>query len=277
VKAIVFCFCTLFPGQFILACDIDAGRQSGLAGGIMLSAPSATDMLACPTGDMCGYKILFETGFQRKFELSDLDKAFISAGYGFGRLDLAVGYSQFGECGYYVERLLKSGATIRLGRAAISAQLSLKKIEIGAEDERLDLHALSSAVAAGLNSSPYHIGIMIDNINRPRPEKNSVKDNAQYKMYGEIEGLSRFSITGYMAFEERQRPVFSIGQYIRPAEGGAVFWGVSDNPTIYGGGLEINCAGLWLMYAVSFHPVLGFTHNVSISYHKMKSPCNEGR
>ena len=112
----------------------------------------------------------------------------------------------------------------------------------------------------------YHVGFMFDNLNGPKLAENDEADNARYNIYAEIEGPARFSITGRVTLEKNEKPLFALGQYIRLHEQGAVFWGLSDNPLTYGGGVEITYKNIELMYAVSYHPVLGFTHNISLGF-----------
>ena len=49
------------------------------------------------------------------------------------------------------------------------------------------------------------------------------------------------------------------------AENGAIVWGVETEPLKYGAGFEMKLLGGRLAYSFSLHPVLGFSHVVSIS------------
>lgn len=253
-----------FLTQAVDAYDFDVGRQTGMAGGILLSSPTGCAFLNCPTGVMNRNEIVFEAGYQRKFELSDLDRVFICSGYKYQDFSGVIGFSQFGRSDYYTEQIFKAAVSYdyRLFQAALIA--AVKRVAIGGGNAQ-SLSALSLGLAGGVHYDRYHFGMVIDNINRPKIDANTEAENAVLSFYGEIEGPSQFSIVGRAAFEKNQDPVLSAGQYIRLPGRNAIFWGVSDNPLTYGGGIEAAYSNFELMYAVSYHPVLGFSHNVSLN------------
>jgi hypothetical protein len=248
------------------AYEYDVGRQSGMAGCVLLSSPVASDMLTCPGGSLKDKELGLEAGYQRKYELSDLDRVFAVGCYRYRRFSGAIGVSQFGRSDYYVEQLLKSALTFSYDPFAVSAMLSGKLLEIGSGDRRQTLRAAAFGLAGGINYRKYHVGFVVDNLNGPKLVENGQADNALYGIYAEIEGPSMFSITGRVAWEKNEKPVLAVGQYIRVHERSAVFWGLSNNPLAYGGGVEITYANFDLMYAVSYHPVLGFSHNISLGF-----------
>ena len=248
------------------AYEFGLGRQSGMAGCIMLSAPTASDMLTCPSGHFRDREIKLEAGYQRKYELSDLDRVFVDGCYRYGAFSGAIGFSQFGRSDYYVEQLVRSTVAFSRDMFTFSALVSGKMLEIGSGDRRYTLRAAALGLAGAASYRKYHVGFMFDNLNGPKLAENDEADNARYDIYAEIEGPARFSITGRVRLEKSEKPLFALGQYIRLHEQGAVFWGLSDNPLAYGGGVEIDYMNLSLMYAVSYHPVLGFTHNISLGF-----------
>ncbi|PKK84444.1 MAG: hypothetical protein CVT49_03725 [candidate division Zixibacteria bacterium HGW-Zixibacteria-1] len=245
--------------------DFDIGRQYGLGGSVLLSSPTATDMLTCPTGVMNKNEIIFEAGYQRKFELADLDKIYTAAGYRYKNLSAVIGFSQFGKSDYYVEQTAKGVFSYSINHFAAAIIADGRQVSIGEAESKVTLRAASVGLAAGINYQKYHLGAAVDNINRPRLAQSLAQENSIYHIYAEVEGLSRFSVTGHIAFEESEKPLASFGQYIRLIDNNALFWGVSSNPLTYGGGLDIKYGNYGLIYAVSYHPELGMTHNVSLN------------
>ncbi|UCD95006.1 MAG: hypothetical protein JSU69_02855 [Candidatus Zixiibacteriota bacterium] len=246
--------------------EFGLGRQSGMAGCIMLSSPTASDMLTCPTANFRNKEVRLEAGYQRKYELSDLDRVFVSGCYRYRGFSGAIGFSQFGRSDYYVEQMVKTALSYNHNLFTVSAMISGKMLEIGSGDRRYSLGTAALGLGGAVSYRKYHLGLVLDNLNGPKLADNDEADNAVYSIYGEIEGPARFSITGRVTLEKKEKPSLAIGQYIRLHDQGAIFWGLSDNPLAYGGGLEINYKNLDLMYAVSYHPVLGFTHNISLGF-----------
>jgi hypothetical protein len=267
MKIITLFIIILLPVSTSLAYDIEVGRQCG-TGGVLMSSPTASDYLNCPTGILSKRKIIFESGYQRKYELSDLDQVFAAAGYRLDGLSVSLGFSQFGRNNYYVEQQFKSTLSYGYGMYVASVLLSSRLIEIKANSGNIKLSAVSLGLAGGVNYDNYHIGVVLDNINAPTLYDGDEKQNITYNIYGEIEGSDRFSITARLTLEQYEKPTMSIGQYIILSGRNAVFWGMSNNPLTYGGGVEVHHSFFGLIYAVSYHPVLGFTHNVSLNFEK---------
>jgi len=247
------------------AYDFDLGRQSGMGGGVLLTAPSATDRLTCPASTAIDRQIVFEAGYQRKFDLSDLDRFFIAAGYRYNNLSASVGFSQFGRNDYYLEQLIKATFSYSYKQLIASLFIDGKSVSVGEAENKVTLHAAAVGFAAGYSYEKYHLSFVVDNINRHKLEESLVPDNTVYHLYGEVEGISKLSIVGHLALEKYEKPLVSFGQHVRLVDEHSLFWGISSNPLMYGGGIEIKYKSYGLMYAVNYHPELGLTHNISLN------------
>jgi len=244
--------------------EIDAGRSYGMAGTVMLSSPSAGGQLACPSGMLQNRKLLIESGWQRRFELAELDQLFISAGYRVGDISFSSGFSQFGKSDYYTEKIFRSTITYNYKIFTGSLIGSGKIIEVG---ETYDpLRAASFGLGAGVNYGIYHLGITIDNLNRPKIVEHREGENILFDIYAEIEGGSFHTLTGKIRFEKDHDPYVGFGQYIYLYGNHAFFWGISNNPLTYGGGVELAYRSVSFVYSANYHPTLGFTHNISINF-----------
>lgn len=247
----------------LAAYDIDAGRQSGMGGTVLLSLSSVSDYLACPVGYRAGQRLGFESGFQRRYDLRDLDKVYAAVGYRYRSLAGAIGLSQLGRADYYTEKLLKIAAGYKYRSLALGVIVTGKIIEIGENDL---CRAGSIGLAGGIHYKMAHLGLVVDNINKPKPVENGRSDNIICKIYTEIEGPSLFSMTGRLTLEKYEKPSVGLGQYIRISGQHALFWGITGNPLTYGGGLEIRYSGITVNYNAGYHPVLGLSHNISLGY-----------
>ncbi len=245
--------------------DIRTGRSSAMAGAVLLSDPSASDYNSCPVGLISKSKILIETGYQRKFALDDLDKLFLTAAYGFDRFSASIGFSQFGRSDYYIEQDYRLTVGYRYNILSAAVIASGKNLEIGADERKVSLNAFSLGFAAAVNYKKYHLAVVADNLNRPSLSENAQPERITINTYAEIEGPSDFSITGHLLYEEHEEITYSLGQYIKLYKENALFWGISGNPLIYGGGVEIEHSGFSIVYGINYHPTLGFSHNISLS------------
>jgi len=266
MKLLISMAIILMAALSAFAGDFDAGRVSGMAGNVLLSQPSASELLTCPVGIQEKGRLSLETGFQRKFELSDLDRVFAAAGYRYADLSISAGFSQFGRSNYYTEQLLRTSLSYTYSHFSLGVTGGARIIEIGDDENKVSLNAVSAGVSAGFNYDRYHLAAYAENINKPKLDENAPADEPVYNLFGEIEGPGQFSVMAHAAFEKYQKPCFSLAQYIDLQHNSALFWGISTNPLTYGGGLEVEYSSFRLMYAVSYHPVLGFTHNISLNF-----------
>jgi hypothetical protein len=80
-----------------------------------------------------------------------------------------------------------------------------------------------------------------------------------------------------MLFEQAQKPRFSLGQRILLAGTSALLIGISTSPLQYGGGLELGIKQGGISYDAAYHPVLGLTQTITVSYgrgHKVEARPN---
>ncbi|UCD18154.1 MAG: hypothetical protein JSV44_04380, partial [Candidatus Zixiibacteriota bacterium] len=176
---------------------IEAGRSSGLGGAVLLTDPTASDLLTCPFARFPDRRLVLESGFIRRFELSDLDEIYVAGGYRLRRYSVMLGLSQLGRSDYYTERLLKGVVAAAVDPATIGIFISGKLVEFG--NHASSFHAVSFGLTAGLEYSRYHFGFVADNINRPKIAANGSPDLRRLSFYLELEGPSRYSICGRLA------------------------------------------------------------------------------
>jgi hypothetical protein len=174
--------------------------------------------------------------------------------------------TQLGKPDYYLEQLIKGTVGYRSGWWSLSVMVSDKILTIGRDERRVSLNALAVGLSGGLHYNNYHLGIVGDNLNRPRFDPAGDPENMNIYVYGQIDGLASISITGRLFWENDEKAIFSLGQYFNLPDDHGLFLGIQSDPLSYGGGIDIRYAGIGLTYAVSHHPVLGFTHNVSLTY-----------
>jgi hypothetical protein len=248
--------------SLLSAYSFDGGRPVGMNGAVLLSNPSVSDLHVCPVSLIEDKQLFGESGFCRKFELRDLDQVYGGAAYRQGRYTGNIAFSQLGRSGYYTEKLLKGGVSAIIDPFMIGVTLSGTMLEFGDHDD--SYNAIAVGLAAGYNFKRYHLALVVDNINEPKIASSSPADKRTYNVYAEIEGPSVYSFCGRLTLEENNKPRAAVAQYIRLLDKNALFWSISNNPQMYGGGVEIAYLGFKLTYSASYHPTLGLTHAISL-------------
>jgi hypothetical protein len=261
MKTILFLLILSAP---VLGYEYEAGRSLGMGKTVLFSSPEASDFLSCPTAIPERGQFLLESGYRNLYELSELNKVYFAAGYRFKNIFGGIGLSQLGKSDYYIEQQLRGVVGAMYDRFVLATIIDGKNVEFGRGlgTYRADAYG----VAAGIHFEHGYFSLVANNINRPKLEKNATAENALYEIRGEVIGSSKFSLTGRLALEENKKPMVSVGQYIRIADQLALCWGVVDNPVSYGAGAEFRYHGMIINYSTRYHPVLGFSHNVSIGY-----------
>lgn len=248
-------------------------RSLGMGRTVLLSRPTASDLLNIPDCRPDTMRILFEAGYNRRFELADLDHLYLAGVYRRDKVTLAFGASQFGKTDLYAEQLLKGSVTYKRNSLSLAASMSAMRVQIGSGYG--GLQAATFGLGASWTGSRFLVSMIADNLTRPNLYDNGLPIARNLTVLSEYQGPGPYSITGRLRMEWGQKPQFGIGQMIRLSKRSYFFWGVATAPLEYGGGLEIDIPIGSISYATSVHPVLGFSHTVSLSFRPPRSPAGE--
>lgn len=248
-------------------------RSPGMGRTVLLSRPTASDLLNIPDSRLDSTRILFETGYNRRFELADLDHLFLAGTYRRDKVTFAFGASQFGKTDLYAEQFLKGSVTYKRNSLSLAASLSAMQVQIG--NDYGGLQAATFGLGASWTGSKFLVSMVADNLTQPNLYDNGVPITRNLTVLSEYQGPGPYSITGRLRVERGQKPQFGIGQMIRLSKRSYFFWGVATAPLEYGGGLEIDIPIGSISYATSVHPVLGFSHTVSLSFRSPRAPAVE--
>lgn len=248
----------------VMSIDYIASKGIGMGGTLLLSQPSATTLVDVPCGNPVKSAWLIESGYNRRFELAELDHVFVAAAGRWSDFTVSFGASQFGTTGIYAEQLLKGSVVYHFRQFTFGTSLSAMKVRLGLGYSSLRAATFGLGVAMRLSS--LAIAIEADNLTRPELTPTSPGFAPVYSIYSELKGRGSYSITGRITMEEEQETQFAIGQMIALSKRGSFFWGISTAPMEYGGGLAVKIASGSVAYAASVHPVLGLSHTISFSY-----------
>jgi hypothetical protein len=246
------------------AFDLLTPRGLGMGRTVPLSLPSATAQVNLPTRGLADGDWHLEGGYNRRFELGDLDHFFLASALRWRQVTFAVGASQFGNAELYAEQILKGSLAFQYDSLSIGASVSVMQVQLG--NSYGQLRAVTAGIGLSYRWRQLLVAVSADNLTRPKLTESSEGISPVYSLYTELMGKGAYSVTGRVTLEELQKPQFALGQVIHLSRRGSFFWGVSSAPLEFGGGLEVFIPSGSLAYATSVHPVLGFSHTVSFTY-----------
>ncbi len=248
----------------VVGFDLMNGHAIGMGRTSVVSRASAATLVNLPCGGLEPGGWRLEGGYNRRFELADLDQVFLAGAVRWRNLTVAMGASQFGKTDLYAEQLLKGSLACRYDSLTAGVMLSAMQVQIG--NNYGTLRAATVGLGASWRTRLGQIVLTADNLTGPALTENSRKIQPVYSLHAEMARYDSYSITGRIRVEKLQKPQFSLGQLIRLSGRSSFFWGVGTEPLEYGGGIEISVRSGTISYATSVHPVLGFSHTVSFTY-----------
>jgi hypothetical protein len=246
------------------AFDVHDSRAGGLGRGVLLSRPTAVNLVNTATDGLSRDAGMFEVGYYRRYELADLDYLFLAGAWRYRQMTLAVAASQFGKTDLYAEQLLKGAVAVHHRRLSLGMMLSAMQVQFGSGYG--SLRAATVGFAGGVSTSKFTAALSSDNLTSPQLIDNGVPYQATHTLLVEYHGTKALSFAGRVRVENQQKPQFGLGQSIRLSDRSAFFWGVGTAPIEYGGGIEIDIPFGAVSYAATIHPVLGLSQTVTLAW-----------
>ena len=242
--------------------DVHDSRAGALGRGMLLSNPTAMNLVGAASDGLERGTGLFEAGFHRRYELSDLDYLFLAGAWRYRQVTVAVAASQFGKSDLYAEQLLKGSAALHYRRFTFGMSLSGMQVQIG--NGYGGLRAATFSLTGGMSSKRFTVALSSDNLTRPRLVDGAIPYEPTHTLLAEYHGVEAFSFVGRVRFQKLQKPQFGLGQMIRLSGRSAFIWGIGTAPVEYGGGIEIDIPFGAVTYVANIHPVLGLSHTVTL-------------
>lgn len=263
-----FCFLIfvlLFSASSAQAFEFVTSRGLGVAGTLLLSEPSASTLLQLPTSGITQNEWIFEAGALREFEIKELDRAYLVAATRVGNFILAAGIAQLGQRDFYAEKTLRTSLGYLHQYFGLSLNISGVEYDFGGFYGSLR----AAAVGAGFSFriERLYLAASFDNLNSPTLLEGSPEMKPDYSFYGELKGKGAYSIMGRITFQKNEETSLALAQRIVVSDKGNFYWGISSEPFQIGGGMELKFVKRGMIsYAGSFHPALGYSHNISLIY-----------
>lgn len=270
----IFIIMLILP-SLLLSADMLTAKGNGLGETIVLSSSTASEQLKLPNLSLTDKNILVEIGLNRKFDIKDLDQVYLVSAYRRHSFSVAAGFSQFGYRDLYAERtFMLSGAFHIKNMVTASISLSYLQYDFGGYYEQLSSTGID--IGAVYSGQRFFAGFLVENVNSPQLDDNSLKYDPRLNLYSELIGIGKFSLTGRITMQKDETVQFGLGQTITVSPKATFFWGFSTAPTIFGGGFDITLNKTGIGYAASYHPVLGLSHTVTLAYIFGKVKKQEG-
>jgi len=265
LKCCFLIFALLFSAGGAQAFEFVTSRGLGMAGTLLLSEPSASTLLLLPTSGIIKNEWIFEAGALREFEIKELDRAYLVAATRAGHFILAAGIAQLGQRDFYAEKTLRTSLGYLQQSFGMSLNISAVEYDFGGFYGSLRAAAVGAGFSFKLQR--LYLAASFDNLNSPTLLENSPETKPEYSFYGELKGKGAYSIMGRATFQKNEETSLALAQKIVISEKGDIFWGISSAPFKIGGGMELQFVKRGLLsYAGSFHPALGYSHNIALIY-----------
>ncbi|MBI5265907.1 MAG: hypothetical protein HY851_01625, partial [candidate division Zixibacteria bacterium] len=204
----------------------------------------------------------FEFGYTRRYDLAELDRLHFAVAARKGAFSLAGGLSQSGKTSLYSERIVKATISMERGRFAFGLTGSSMAVQFGNNYGRFNAFTLGGGV--GIRSPQVLASLAVDNITRPKLYDGAPPYPRLAAFNLELLTKKKLSLMVRTVMTESEKPRVGLGQRIPLAKRSALYWGVSTRPLEYGGGIDIGTPRFVFTYAASIHPVLGFSHTISL-------------
>ncbi len=265
LKFFFLIFALLYSAVSTQAFEFVTSRGLGMAGTLLLSEPSASTLLLLPTSGIAPNEWIFEAGALREFEIKELDRTYLVAATRAGRFILAAGIAQLGQRDFYAEKTLRASLGYLQQRFGLSLNISAVKYDFGGFYGSLRAAAVGAGFSFKLQR--LYLAASFDNLNSPTLLENSPETKPVYSFYGELKGKGAYSIMGRATFQKNEETSLALAQKIVVSAKGDIFWGISSAPFQIGGGMELKFVKRGMLsYAGSFHPALGYSHNIALIY-----------
>lgn len=269
MKTAVTILAVLLLGASVQPYDLQPSRGPGAGRTILLSESNALDLASVPTGgiEMAGYR--FDAGYNRRFELSELDQVYLAGAFRYKSVSLAIGGSQFGKSALYTEKTFKTTVAWHFRKYVFGLTGSTRSYEFGGEYPRLSASTLG--LGGAVRFQRLFFALAIDNLTHPTLYERAEPTEVTYALHGELIGKGNISTLVNAIFQKGETTRLALGQRIPLSAVAGLYWGISTEPLEYGGGLDIGVGSFDLSYMVSVHPTLGVTHTIGFGVGPQKA------
>jgi hypothetical protein len=128
------------------------------------------------------------------------------------------------------------------------------------------LNSGAFGVAAGWRSERWQVAVSADDLNSPSFAESDPARPPRFSVHGEFVSGKAYSLLARVTAQKNEDVQFGAGQRIALRSSSALLWGFTTSPFTFGGGIELCLRAGRLTYSANYHPSLGLTQFISVSY-----------
>ncbi len=200
----IYIVCVLALATAAHAFDMRDARYGGLGRSSLLSRPNAVNLVNLAGDGLVSGAYQIDMGYNRRFELADLDYMFVAGAWKYRQMTVALGASQFGKSELYAEQLLKGSIAVRYHAFTFGVAPSAMQVQIGNGYGTLRAATLGAGVTFSVRS--FKVNLVADNLTSPKLFDHSAATKPTYTLVSEYFGHRAFSVTGQVRAEDGQPP-----------------------------------------------------------------------
>ncbi len=236
-------------------------RADALGGTALLSAPTPTEQLLSGTQMAPTEKLSFEFGYQRQYDLKELDLLYSAFSYKIKNYNFLLGFAQLGDPSIYTQKNIRAGLLYSNSFFTVGSFLTHESHDFNKHYQSLNQTAVGFSLQ--FRYKVFIINALLDNINQPLLTESSQKLDRKLTIFAELLGNAYYKTTLKFSTRKGYDNKFGIGESLKISRIGTLMFGFSTAPIEFGGGFEVRWNKSDLIYNSSYHPVLGFTHTMS--------------
>ncbi len=262
-KIFILLFILLF---FVLEIDAEnfpfpSGRMNGIGGTIVLSTSIASEQLTCGVSPGNNITLQADFGYQRKFNLKELDEIYTAFSYRLKNYTIVAGMSQLGEPDLYTLKKIRAGILFTKSFYTLGTLITSESHDF--YNRYKSLRLLSYSLSLSIKQKYFIVSSVVDNLNKPSLTETSPQDELKVSIYGELLNVKKYKTTLMFSTQKGQQNKFGIGETVEISQSASLMFGFSTAPTQFGGGIEMRWKKKSVIYNSLYHPILGLTHSVS--------------
>ncbi len=262
-KLYILLFLILFSASGVAAETslIASGRANGIGQTIVLSNPMASEQLISGVLSNNNITLQADFGYQRKYNLKELDEIYTAFSYHFKSYTIVAGMSQLGDPDLYTQKEIRIGLLYSKSIFTIGNFITSESHDFN--NRYKSLNQLSYSFSFTIKQKYFILSSVLENLDRPSLTETSPQDEVKLTMYGELLRANKYKTTLMFSTQKGKQNKFGVGETVEISQTASLMFGFSTVPTQFGGGIELKWKKNAVIYNSLYHPVLGLTHSVS--------------
>lgn len=245
--------------QSFMSADIVAN-----GGSPSLSNPSSSAMISIPGLTTSESKYLFDIGWERKYQLRELDQMYLSVTVSTPIGSISAGFDQFGTTNLYQEKTARMVFSHPFGN--VGGGILIEGSQVSFQEGFESLSRLSLGCGMSATYSSLTVAVAGYDLNSPSYADGSLAASPNGQVYVEYSGANNARASAYLKCSDQSKPQFGIGQRLSISSQADLLFGAETLPTEYSAGVHLKHGKSVFSYAATYHADLGISHVMSFGF-----------